>query len=340
MEYQSLGQILSSVLMLLCSLLVISQGFDIVGFAWIYFTVSMIVLGYVFAVCAWKFVLPKIEIDWSFWKPTIKEALPFGLSCIFITIYYWIDSVMLSLMKGNEVVGWYNVSYRLIAILIFIPGIINITFFPSMSRFHISSQSSLRLMCEKYLKSMLVIGIPIGVGTTLLADRIIFLIFNIGYIQSIIALRILIWATVFTFANAAFVRLFESIDKQVFVTKITGTSMVVNIIFNLLLIPKFSYIGASVAKVITEFTVVTLVFVFAYKIGYGIRSKQLGEIVSKVIITSLIMGIFIWYFKSLNLLMLVPLATLLYFGMLYMIRGIDEDDIQLLIKIKRESHDR
>ena len=334
MEYQSIGHILSSILMLAGALFAISEGFSVVGFASIYFIVSAVVLMCSFVVCVWKFVLPKIEVDWSFWKPTIKQALPFGLSGIFITIYYWIDSVMLSLMQGNEVVGWYSSAYRLIAILIFIPSIINITVFPSMSRFHISSESSLRLMCEKYLKFMLVIGIPIGVGTTLLADRIILLIFGIGYIQSIIALQILIWATVFTFANAAFVRLFQSIDKQVFVTKITGISMVVNIILNLLLIPKFSYIGASVATVITEFTVVTLVFVFAYKIGYGIRSKQLGEIVSKVIITSLIMGIFIWYFMSLNLLMLVPLATLLYFGMLYMIRGIDKDDIQLLTEIK------
>ena len=95
MEYVSVGQILSSALMLSGALFAISQGFSVVGFASIYFIVSAIVLGYSFIVCAWKFVLPKIEVDWSFWKPTIKEALPFGLTGTFITIYLWIDSVML-----------------------------------------------------------------------------------------------------------------------------------------------------------------------------------------------------------------------------------------------------
>ena len=193
---------------------VVSLGFDVVAFAFLYFIVSAIVLGYNLAICVRNFIFPKIEIDWGFWKSMIKEALPFGLSGIFITIYYWIDSVMLSMMVGDEVVGWYNAAYRLIVVLLVIPGIINITIFPTMSRFYVSSQNSLRSMSRKYFKFMLTIAIPMGVGTTLLADKVILLIFGVGYIQSIIALQILVWAMVFIFANAAFVRLFESIHPS------------------------------------------------------------------------------------------------------------------------------
>ena len=339
MEYQSLGQILNSILMLSGALFAISRGLSVVGFASIYFIVSVIVLGYSFLVSAWKFVLPRIELDFSFWKPTIKEALPFGLSGIFITIYYWIDSVMLSLMKGNEVVGWYNAAYRLIVILLFIPSIINIVVFPAMSRFHISSQNSLNLMSRKYFKFMLAIGIPIGVGTTLLADKVILLIFGAGYIQSIIALQILVWAMVFIFANAAFVRLFGSINKQIIVTKITGICMIENIILNLLIIPLFSYIGASITTVITEFTIVTLVLIFAYKTGYSVQIREFLTNISKVIIASLIMGVFIWKLRSLNLLILVLLSTLLYIGILYIIGGINKEDIELLKQVRSQRHD-
>jgi len=334
MEYVSVGRILSSALMLAGALFAISQGFSVVGFASIYFIVSAIVLGYSFVVCAWKFVLPKMEVDLGFWKPTIKEALPFGLSGIFITIYYWIDSVMLSLMKGNEVVGWYNAAYRLVVILLFIPSIINIVIFPSMSRFHITSSNSLNLISGKYFKFMLAIGIPIGVGTTLLADKVILLIFGAGYTQSIVALQILIWAMVFIFANAAFVRLFESINKQIIVTKITGICMIENIILNLLIIPRFSYIGASITTVITEFTIVTLVLIFAYKIKYGIQRKDFFMYLSKPAIASLIMGVLIWKLRNVNLMMLVMLSTLLYSGLLYIIRGIDNEDIGLLKEIR------
>jgi O-antigen/teichoic acid export membrane protein len=339
MQYQSIEQILSSILVFSGALFAINQGFSVVGFALIYFLVSAVILGYSFTICAWKFDLPKIEVDFNFWKPIIKEALPFGLSGIFITIYYWIDSVMLSLMKGNEVVGWYNAAYRLIVILLFVPGIINIVVFPAMSRFHISSQNSLNLMSRKYFKFMLAIGIPIGVGTTLLADKVILLIFGAGYIQSIIALQILVWAMVFVFANAAFVRLFESTNKQIIVTKITGIGMIENIVLNLLIIPRFGYVGASITTVITEFTIVTLVLIFAYKTGYSVQRREFLTNISKVIIASLIMGVFIWKLISLNLPILILLSTLLYIGILYIIGGINKEDIELLKQVRSQRHE-
>jgi len=100
MEYQSLGQILNSALMLSGAIFAIKQGFSVIGFASLYFIASIAVLGYSLAVLRWKFSNPtlawsprKMEIDWSFWKPTIKEALPFGLSAIFVTVYFWIGKL-------------------------------------------------------------------------------------------------------------------------------------------------------------------------------------------------------------------------------------------------------
>ncbi len=333
MEYQSLGQILNSALMLFGVFFAISRGFSVIGFASLYFMISVVALVYSFVISIWKFVKPKMDVDWSFWRPTIKEALPFGLTGISGMIYTYTDSIMLSLMQGNEVVGWYNAAYRLILVLLFIPGIINIAIFPTMSKFYISSQNALKLMCEKYFKFMLIAGIPLGVGTTLLASKIILLIFGSEYRPSIIVLQILIWTIVFTFAGASFVKLFESINRQIVITKISGICVIVNILLNLFLIPKFSYVGASVATVITEVILVGSIFIFAYKFGYNIQSKKVVENISKVIISSVIMGAFLWYFKSLNLFILITLAILFYFITIYVIKGINYEDVQIFKRI-------
>lgn len=333
MEYVSIGRILNSVLMLVGILIAIKQSFGIIEVASIYFIVTAIVLLYSFVICVWKFVLPKMEMDWEFWQYMIKEALPFGLTGIFTTIYFWIDSVMLSLMQSDEAVGWYNAAYRLVMMLLFIPLLFNTTLFPSMSRFHISSTKSLKFICKKYFKFLILISIPIGVATTLLADKIILLIFGAGYIQSIGVLQLLIWVLVFIFANAPITLLFTSTNMQNIITKITGISMVVNIILNLLLIPKFSYLGASAATLITEFMVMTLAFVYAYKSGYNIHKMQLVSIAYKVIIASLIMGLFIQSFKSLNLFFICTfIAIPVYIVSLYFIGGIDKDDIHFLMR--------
>jgi O-antigen/teichoic acid export membrane protein len=332
-EYQSLGQILSSLIVFFGVLWGISLGFDVIGFSLLYFASNAMILIYNFIIYFRKFSFPRIEYDKEFWKITIKESLPFGISGISGMIYTYIDSVMLSLIQGNEVVGWYNASYRLILVLLFIPTIINTVVFPRMSQYYNSSRTSLRLMNEKYFKFMLMIGFPLAIGVTLLANKLILLIFGQEYVQSIIALQILIWTIVFTFAGASFVQLLQSTNNQFVLTKISGICVIINVILNLIFIPKFSYIGASIATLITEIILVGYIIRANYNIGFGIKSDLIVKDISKILFSCLIMGSFIWYFKSLNIFILIILAILLYLGILYFIKGFDDVDIRIFREI-------
>jgi len=333
MEYNSIGQILNSSLMLGGVLFAINQRFNVVGFAFLYFIVSAISLIYSFVICVLKFAKPKIEVDWLFWKRTIKEALPFGLALAFVTTFYWISSVMLSLMKGDVVVGWYNAAYRIVLFLLFIPNTFISSLYPVMARFYIKSEDSLRYSFEKSLQYLTLLALPLGVGTTLLAPRLIFRIFGPEYTNSIGALQILIWSTVFIFMSQPFGNLFNCLNKQSIVTKITAICLGLNVIINLMLIPKYGLIGASIATVFTEFTSLTLSFIWSLRIGYGILKKEFADFLIKVLISSALMGIFVLFFQNLTLWILVPFAALFYFIILYVIRGITKEDIYLFRRI-------
>jgi len=184
---------------------------------------------------------------------------------------------------------------------------------------------------------MLILGIPIAVGTTLLADRIITLVFGDGYAPSVVVLQLLIWSLVFIFANAPFFRLFESTNKQMVVTKITGLMVIVNVAINLVLIPRFSYVGASIAMLITEFLVVALTFFLAEKDFHVLKKTELASILLKVVSASALMGLFIAYLHNLNLFLVIVLASLLYFGTLYVVKGIEKEDIMLIKSILQAS---
>lgn len=340
MEYQSLGQILNGALMLGGVIFAMKYNFGVVGFASLYFLVSIVVLAYSFAILRVRFPslslawFPrKIEIDWSFWKSTIREALPFGLAMTFVMIFYWIDSVMLSLMKGDAVVGWYNVAYRMVLVLLLIPHSFIAAIYPAMSKLYVTSQDSLMLSFEKSFKYLAIIGIPIGVGTTLLAKRLILLIFGTEYMNSIFPLQILVWSSVFIFLDQAFGNLLNTINKQIIITKVTGICVGVNVVLNLILIPKYSLIGASVATVLTQFTGSLLIFIWSSKVGYSVFRKDFASIIIRVLISSALMGIFIIYLQDLTLLALVPLATILYFTTLYVIRGISREDHDLIKRV-------
>jgi len=340
MEYNAIGQMLNAALVLGGVILAIQRGFTVIGFASLYVVAGAITLGYCFA--AMKLRLSNrasastakvMELDWSFWKPTIKEALPFGLSTIFITVFYWISSVMLSSMKGDAVVGWYNAAYRMVLVLLFIPGAWSNAIFPVMSKFYLTSMDALRFSFERSFKYLTILGIPIGVGTTLLAGRFILGIFGAEYANSIVALQILVWSTVFIFMSASFGNLFYSLNRQIIVTKIVGVCCAVNVVLNLILIPGYGLIGASIVTVFTEFLSLALSLIWGRRIGYCLFDRSSARIVAKVLLSSAVMGIFIVCFDSLTLLALVPLAALLYFAILYLAGGISKEDANLVGRV-------
>jgi len=330
LKYQSLIIFLSSVLMLIGVFAAINYQASVVGFAAIYLVISLFSLIYSLLVVYRTFELPKIDIDWKFWKDNIKLALPFGLIGIFATIYVYIDSSMLFFMQGGEAVGIYGASYRLVLVLLFIPSAINAAIFPVMSRLYSSSEHSLKKIVAKYFKYMIFIGIPMAVVGTILADKIILFLYGTGYTKSVIVFQILIWATTFTFANAAFVQLFQSINKELLMTKITGVFMVINVVLNLILIPKYSYIGASVNTLITEFGIAILLILIYSKSRYFIGKNQILATLFKIVLASTITGIFTLIFRGLNLIILIMLSTALYIFISYITNGIDAEDKKLI----------
>jgi O-antigen/teichoic acid export membrane protein len=333
MEYQSLGLILSTGATFAVVMWGITARSGVVWFAFAYFVGSLAVAIYSLTVYSTKFSLPHIEVDLKFWRRILPEALPFALTGLFTTIYFYIDSVLLSVMRGAEAVGWYNAPYRLIMVLLFIPTVISTAVFPAMSRFHATANDSFRLIYKRYFKYMAIVSVPLGIGTTLLAGQIITLIFGVAYGNSAIALQILIWATVFIFLTAAFLRLFETSNRQMIVTKIAAVGMVENVTLDVILIPRFSYVGASIATAATELTVLLLCVFVSSRITYPLSKKDAAGLV-KIGAASVLMGLLIVCLGNLNLLSVFP-AVLLYFTVLYLIRVVDKEDIAMFRSILR-----
>ncbi|MDP3066978.1 MAG: flippase [Methanobacteriaceae archaeon] len=336
MEYVSLSAILNSVVMLSGTLMGIYYSLDILYFAALYVISNSLNFLYLSLVYLWKFNFPKIEVDFGFWKPTLKEAWPYGFTGLSGLLYTYVDSIMLSLIQGNLVVGWYSAAYRLMLITLFIPNAVNMAIFPLMSRLYVSSKDSLILINERYFKYMLILGIPLGFGTTILADKIILLVFGADFAPSVIVLQILIWTAVFTFAGATFSQLIQSINKQLLLTKISVMCLLINVVLNLILIPRYSYIGASIVTVLTEMILVSYMYYATFKLGYLIDTQKIIKNLGKITFSALIMSSFLLYFQYLNFFLLVILAALIYFLVIYLTETFDKMDEQLFRQLMRK----
>jgi O-antigen/teichoic acid export membrane protein len=232
-------------------------------------------------------------------------------------------------MVGNEVVGWYNAAYRLIFIFISLYSVYMVSIFPVMSGFYKTSKKSIKIVYERSFKFLLIISIPIAVTTTLLADKIILLIYGAGYIPSIIALQILIWTIVFMFVNNLSLNLLGSVNRPLIVAKIIAAGAVFNIILNILLIPKFSYIGSSAATVITELLMIPIFIHILLKTEYTETSALIKDL-PRILVSNMVLIPVIIYLNNLNLFLIILIATSSYIVMILLTKTLDSDDLSLI----------
>lgn len=277
-----------------------------------------------------KFVRPRFEIDFGLWRYLFKEALPIALAGVIFTIYFRIDVVMLSMMQGDAPVGIYSAAYKLSEPLSLIPIALLTSMFPIMSAsFKTSNEKLIRIyrLCVRYL---FIIILPIAIGTTILADKIIFLIYGAEFSGSASVLKILIWTLVFTSAGYVLTNLLVSIGKQKLYTLSMVLCATATVTLNFILIPIMSYNGAAIATVATS----AVLFIASYYfVSKHLQLPPVRKTVIKSVISGLIMGAFVYYFVDINIVLLILLAALVYLIALLALRTFSGEDWDIVKRI-------
>ncbi len=342
MEFMSAGQVLQSALSLVFAITAIKLGLNVVYFAMIYLIVNLIVLGYHVVITTWKFLKPRIEVDLSFWKGVVREAWPFALTSVLVSIYYWMDSVMLSYMKGNEIVGWYNAAYRIVLVALVVPQIYVVSIFPNLSRYYISKKEGFDEVSRRSLKYMLILSMFISTLVTISAKEIVLLIYGADYLPSASALRVLIWTIVFAFQNSVFYHVISSMNQQKIVSKISAIGALVNLLLNLLLIPEYSFLGAGVATLITEAVITLGMAIFIVKTEREALfhfKTVLAVLTSNLLSAILLIALMNWRMLDthVNYLPSIFKASIgfgaFYLVLLIIFKVVDKEDLQLIRQV-------
>ncbi|QHN08783.1 flippase [Methanothermobacter sp. THM-2] len=273
MEYQTIWNILNSLFILVGVLTVIWLGGTVVHVAIAYLVAAVLSVSYSVFIFTRRFFRPGL----AFSCELITKGLPFGITSVFFLIYFWIDSVMLSLMKGDVSVGLYSAPYRLLTVISSLYTVYLLAVFPIMSRFHVESSDSLKFTYRRSVKYLMILAVIIILMVFVLAEPLIELIFSSKYLSSAPALRILITATAFMFLNGITSNLLGSTERQTMVTRVTGAGAIFNVTVNLILIPRFDFLGASAATVMTEFLMMVLFMRALRDTDYGPSWKDITD---------------------------------------------------------------
>lgn len=239
-----------------------------------------------------------IKFKPKFHKPTFvhlgKIAVPFALAAIFERVYSNVDTVILSKMAGNESVGWYSIPKKISNAFRFFPSALIAAVYPRFSEHFKNNKEKLSYLFERGMKYLLIIAFPIAVGIMILAPDIIVQIYTKEYLNSILPLRVLMVAMIFSFVGFLTGGMLNACEKQKTQTAIVGVTMVVNIILNLILIPEYGILGASIAALIGNAILAIVGYYFIPKITEISHNFLIISIV-KIIFSVSVMAVLVWY---------------------------------------------
>ncbi len=270
-----------------------------------------------------------IRFNIEFIRHIIRKSIFFCLSLIFASLLY-IGIVLLQNFKGSDEVGVYTAAFNLLFGIVYIPLMFSNAVFPVFSRYFITDKSLLKFVYRKSFQYMLILGLPISLGIFTYARNIILLLYESNYVASITPLKILSWMVVLRFINITSGTVLSAIDKQGSRVFSQGTVATIYVILNILLIPKFGFIGLSIATIISEILFLVMYSYFIIKHSFKINFIESSI---KPIIASILMTLIIINISDLFLGFIV--GAISYAVILFTIKAFNKEDKELLMKVIR-----
>jgi O-antigen/teichoic acid export membrane protein len=271
------------------------------------------------------------KFDWHIQKKLLKIAWPFALAAFFAVGYAHIDSILLSVLKGNSAVGLYSVASKTMNAFVFIPSAFVAAIYPAMSEAYGVNKERLTELTHVSLRFLLMIGAPVAMGLFLLAEPFVSLIGS-DYIESVLAVKLLIPSLAFMFLTYPIGSFLNATNRQTWQTAILGIGLVGNIALNIYLIPQYSFIGASIAWSLTNVLMFVIGLILVSRV-VDILNARLLISVARILLAVLAMaGIVV---ATVNYFVLVPivLGALVYGVILFVLREITINEIIGLVKL-------
>ncbi len=198
-------------------------------------------------------------------KPIILGSLPYGILGVLGLIYFKIDTLLLSYMKGSYDTGLYSAAYKFLEALVFIPSSVATASFPVLARLHEEDREQIKQYYFKSLKLLGVISLIIVVLYILFLPTVIKL-FLPQFEASIGAILILAWTIPFMFIHIPGTIVLLSTDKYLKpVIYLSIFTVSFNVIANLIFIPEFGFIASSWITVLSEVLSFLVFFVLLQK---------------------------------------------------------------------------
>lgn len=184
-------------------------------------------------------------------KKLIKDSYPLILSGLVIAVYMKIDQIMIKKMLSDSELGFYASAVKICESFYFIPMTLTTSIFPAIINAKKKGAGIYKLRLQQLYNLTAWISIGIALPLTIFAPQIIALLYGAKFMSAVAVLQIYIWSIIATYLGVASSQFLvaENFTKISFYRTLIG--MIINVILNLILIPRIGIIGSAFATLIS-----------------------------------------------------------------------------------------
>jgi O-antigen/teichoic acid export membrane protein len=186
------------------------------------------------------------------WWALLRASIPFGVITLALGLSYKFDSVLLNITRGDAETGFYNAAYNLVFSAVLISNVVNTALYPSLARRTADPAHDLGGIYDRAFRYLMLISMPIAAGIWALAGQIVPFLYTREYAATIPALQVIIWVVPLMFTTEFLGYIVVISNREKLAARSIVISTTVNVLANLILIPRYGYIAAAWMTVITE----------------------------------------------------------------------------------------
>ena len=199
-----------------------------------------------------KFNGPKLAFSLNIAKKLLSKSYHFLIAAVLLTVYTQLDKILLGQMTSVTTVGIYTAALAISSLWVFVPNSLIESSRPVIMATKDISETLYIRKLKRLFCSIIWISIGAAIIITLLSKPIILIIYGNQFTESIAVLTILIWARLFALMGSARAIWLTVENLGKFQVIFVGIGAILNVVLNVILIPKLGAVGAAISALTAE----------------------------------------------------------------------------------------
>lgn len=233
-------------------------------------------------------VVLRVKIKFTDMRDHLIPALQLFIPQIAIQIYAVLDKTMLGLLSNTGEVGLYEQSQKIVKLVLGLVTSLGVVMLPRMSNtFANGDKEKMNEYLNRSLQGVAYVSIPMAVGLSAISKEFVPWFFGPGF-EPVTYLMIILTPILFLIAmsNVLGIQYLLPTNRTKEFTQSVMVGALINIIINLILIPKYKSIGACISTVAAEFGVTIIQYL---SLRDNINIEKIAKSILKYTVSSIVM---------------------------------------------------